>query len=299
MTQPQGNKLYQGFRGRTLAGADIWEDLSPAEYEKWCTAGYRTRVAMSAEPLTALPGSEAPISDARRVDWCIRKLHTLKVTEPSLSRYEDIQGIISALQRALTVGLEEGPENGDLEELLPLANYQHAILAKAGWQVVPKEATAEMLDNTSSKGGLAREDWNRMLAVAPTPPPLLSQPLAGPGRLTERKTSEIQTSRGYQRVGYVLVNDRGDVCISAQAAVRWLPKAHYGRLMHEQNSKLFDAPEVIPATPPAPAAEMVKVGELLIAQDESRIPAMSWPGPYLNTGSYPLFAGKAKPNTET
>jgi len=61
----------------------------------------------------------------------------------------------------------------------------------------------------------------------------------GPVCLTNRKTVDI-AGRGYNIVGYVLRREDGEVvCISAESAVRWLPKAHYWRLMHEQDGSLF------------------------------------------------------------
>lgn len=66
----------------------------------------------------------------------------------------------------------------------------------------------------------------------------------GPIHLTNRKTAEIAKT-DYNIIGYVLRREDGDaVCISAESAVRWLPEAHYWRLMHEQDGSLF-------ATPPA------------------------------------------------
>lgn len=60
----------------------------------------------------------------------------------------------------------------------------------------------------------------------------------GPVLLTNRKTASI-VERGYAIAGYVLRNKAGDYSLSAGSAVRWLPAAHYQRLMHEQNSTLF------------------------------------------------------------
>lgn len=64
----------------------------------------------------------------------------------------------------------------------------------------------------------------------------------GPLHLTNRKTAQIAAT-DYNIVGYVLRRTDGDaVCISAESAVRWLPQAHYWRLMHEQDGSLFAAP---------------------------------------------------------
>ena len=67
----------------------------------------------------------------------------------------------------------------------------------------------------------------------------------GPLDLTNRKTAEI-AGRGYNIVGYVLRREDGEeVCISAESAVRWLPQAHYWRLMHEQDGSLFGGPDAV------------------------------------------------------
>jgi len=56
----------------------------------------------------------------------------------------------------------------------------------------------------------------------------------GPLHLTNPKTASI-VGRGYNIVGYVLrSSDGGEVCISAESAVRWIPQADYARLMHDQ-----------------------------------------------------------------
>lgn len=56
----------------------------------------------------------------------------------------------------------------------------------------------------------------------------------GPLHLMNPKTASI-VSRGYNIVGYVLRSaDEGEVCISAESAVRWIPQADYARLMHDQ-----------------------------------------------------------------
>lgn len=67
----------------------------------------------------------------------------------------------------------------------------------------------------------------------------------GPIHLTNRKTAEIAKT-DYNIIGYVLRREDGDaVCISAESAVRWLPEAHYWRLMHEQDGSLFANPTAI------------------------------------------------------
>ena len=55
----------------------------------------------------------------------------------------------------------------------------------------------------------------------------------GPLHLTNPKTASV-VSRGYNIVGYVLRSANGNVCISAESAVRWIPQADYARLMHDQ-----------------------------------------------------------------
>lgn len=75
-------------------------------------------------------------------------------------------------------------------------------------------------------------------STAPGAPESL-QPVNDP--LTERKTADI-ISRGYKKVGYVLQNEAGEYCLSAQSAVRWLKQNEYWRLMHEQDGSLFAAP---------------------------------------------------------
>lgn len=87
---------------------------------------------------------------------------------------------------------------------------------------------------------------------APTEAPPTLQPVDDP--LTERKTIDI-ISRGYKKVGYVLENEAGDYCLSAQHAVRWLAQPHYWRLMHEQDGSLFGTRS--PTEEPHPIQQLV------------------------------------------
>lgn len=76
----------------------------------------------------------------------------------------------------------------------------------------------------------------------------------GPLHLTNRKTAEIAAT-DYKIVGYVLRREDGEaVCISAESTVRWLPQAHYWRLMHEQGGSLFATPAPASAGQAAPAS---------------------------------------------
>lgn len=78
--------------------------------------------------------------------------------------------------------------------------------------------------------------------VAPPPAAPANVDSPGPCNLTERKTAEIIATRGFRKVGYILANDAGDMCLSAQSAVRWIPQPHYWRLMHAQDGSLFYRP---------------------------------------------------------
>lgn len=76
----------------------------------------------------------------------------------------------------------------------------------------------------------------------------------GPLHLTNRKTANI-VERGYNIVGYVLRRaDGAEVCLSAESAVRWLPQAHYWRLVHEQDGSLFQLPQAGAGADDAPQA---------------------------------------------
>lgn len=113
---------------------------------------------------------------------------------------------------------------------------------------------------------LARADELKALAAQPAAPVVpegYAAPTAthGPLHLTNRKTAEI-ASTDYNIVGYVLRREDGDaVCISAESAVRWLPQAHYWRLMHEQDGSLFAE------RAPAPQAEQVAKPTAWLATD--------------------------------
>lgn len=258
--------VYQGYRGVVLKGGGRWEDLTKAQFDDWNTQGYETRTlfaATSSDPSCAVTLATEPTSDMLRIDWCVRMLEGIKEggREKLGDAYPDIIQIVGALKRVMEPSLDTGPEE-DASAHWP---------CREGWQWVPAALTPEMVCASGADVALAATTWKEMLARAPQPAP--STRLRSPD-LTERKTNDI-VSRGYKKVGYVLVNNAGEFCISAQSAVRWLPQAHYWRLMHEQNSRLF-----------APLSESVIV-ELAQSDDEKanarahlakagHVPMVSW-----------------------
>jgi hypothetical protein len=103
---------------------------------------------------------------------------------------------------------------------------------------------------------------------------LVAMPTAthGPLHLTNRKTVEI-AARGYNIVGYVLrSSDEGEVCISAESAVRWLPQAHYWRLMHEQDGSLSAAQTGSAAAP----AEQTQAARDVLAERCRQVEQEGW-----------------------
>lgn len=63
--------------------------------------------------------------------------------------------------------------------------------------------------------------------------------------MTERKTNDI-VSRGYEKVGYVLVHPvTGEYCLSAGGAVCWLKKPEYQWIMHNRDHVRFEWPAPI------------------------------------------------------
>jgi len=112
----------------------------------------------------------------------------------------------------------------------PVAAAPDALVVGAGGQIGLKAPVTRM--DTGFDGGGQNE-------VAQHESKLPLTATHGPLGLTDAKTRGI-TKQGFNIVGYVLRSESGDeICISAESAVRWLPQAHYWRLMHEQNGSLF------------------------------------------------------------
>jgi hypothetical protein len=137
---------------------------------------------------------------------------------------------------------DSGPDDGQLAT--DIKNVAHPLAEVGGLyqdqlRLMPAEATPEMVAASGLDIATAQAAWRAMRAAAPVARvPATLAPVRDACNLTERKTNDILT-RGYRKAGYVLVNERGEFCISAQSAVRWLPGLHYWRLMHEQDGTLF------------------------------------------------------------
>ena len=58
--------------------------------------------------------------------------------------------------------------------------------------------------------------------------------------LTEMKTRDIE-QRGFKRVGYVLADENGEVCIVDRSAVKWLTSGEHWKLMHGEGCSFESA----------------------------------------------------------
>lgn len=125
-------------------------------------------------------------------------------------------------------GFDVGPDCG--VELL-LSDIE-AIISAAAPQVVADEPTM-----INGRFYYTAEQMRAALATAPVQP--VAVPDGDPRPLFGRKLADLE-QRGYEVIGRIL--HKGGQYALFDSSCRWLEKAQYQRLMHEQDGSLFAAP---------------------------------------------------------